>query len=228
MKREGISTKTNDEVEYKLILLGDTSVGKTCLFKKITTGIFLDRNVSTVGIDRRTIKMECDFEDNGEKITKPITINLVDTAGEERFKAITKSYYKGSDGAVLLYDITERKTFEHVKEWIDSIKNSGSIADDKYSILLIGTKIDMIESGKKERQVETDEATCKCEEFNLEWGGECSNKDFTDQQYKEIFKKFVQAIYKKIGFKKFISQNIMKIEKKPEKRNNSQCPCIIF
>ena len=62
MKREGKSTKTNDEVEYKLILLGDTSVGKTCLFKKITTGIFLDRNVSTVGIDRRTIKMECDFE----------------------------------------------------------------------------------------------------------------------------------------------------------------------
>ena len=45
MKREGKSTKTNDEVEYKLILLGDTSVGKTCLFKKITTGIFLDRNV---------------------------------------------------------------------------------------------------------------------------------------------------------------------------------------
>ena len=228
MKREGKSTKTNDEVEYKLILLGDTSVGKTCLFKKITTGIFLDRNVSTVGIDRRTIKMECDFEDKGETITKPITINLIDTAGEERFKAITKSYYKGSDGAVLLYDITERKTFEHVKEWIDSIKNSGSIADDKYSILLIGTKIDMVESGKKERQVETDEAIVKCEDFNLEWGGECSNKDFTDQQYKEIFKKFIQAIYKKIGFKKFISQNIMKIEKKPEKRNNPQCPCIIF
>ena len=214
MKREGKSTKTNDEIEYKLILIGDTSVGKESLLKNISTEK-LDREVSTVGIDRRTIKMECDFENNGEKITKPIIINLINTAGEERFKELTKSYYKGSDGAILLYDITERKTFEHVMEWIDSIKNLGSIADDKYSILLIGTKKDMNESGKKERQVETDEAISKCEDFNLEWGGECSDKDFTDQQCKEIFKKFIQVIYKKIGFKKYISSNIMKIEKKP-------------
>lgn len=221
--------KTSNEVEYKLILLGDTSVGKTCLFKKITTGIFLDRNVSTVGIDRRTIKIEnCDFEDNGKTITKTIVINLVDTAGEERFKAITKSYYKGSDGAVLLYDITEKKTFEHVADWIDSIKSAGSLNEDKYSIFLIGTKIDMIENGKKERQVETDEATSKCREFGLEWGGECSNKDFTEEQYKEIFKGFIKKMYKKIGFKQFTTQSVVKLENKPKKKNNAPCPCIIF
>ena len=229
MRQEAKNKKGNDEIEYKLILLGDTSVGKTCLFKKITSGIFLERNVSTVGIDRRTIKIDCDFEENGKKISRAVTINLVDTAGEERFKAITKSYYKGSDGAVLLYDITEAKTFDHVKDWIESIKNAGSFNDDKYCIFLIGTKIDMVESGKKERQVETDEATSKCEEYRLEWGGECSNKDFTEEQYKEIFKGFVKKLYKKIGYKIVTSQSVVKLENQPpKKRNNSQCPCIIF
>lgn len=65
-----IENQNNDEIEYKLILLGDTSVGKTCLFKKITTGVFLDKNVSTVGIDRRTIDMKCEFDENGKKLKK--------------------------------------------------------------------------------------------------------------------------------------------------------------
>jgi len=63
-----INNQKNDEIEYKLILLGDTSVGKTCLFKKITIGVFLDKNVSTVGIDHRTIEMKCEFDENGKKI----------------------------------------------------------------------------------------------------------------------------------------------------------------
>ena len=116
-----IEDQNNDEIEYKLILLGDTSVGKTCLFKKITTGVFMDKNVSTVGIDRRTIDLKCEFDENGKKIEKNISISLTDTAGQERFKAITRSYYKGSDAAILIYDITDKKTFNHVKEWIESI-----------------------------------------------------------------------------------------------------------
>ena len=59
--------KNNDEIEYKLILIGDSSIGKTCLFKKITTGVFLDKNVSKVVIDRRTNNMKCEFNEKGEK-----------------------------------------------------------------------------------------------------------------------------------------------------------------
>ena len=106
--RNNDSKDSKDDIEYKLILLGDTSVGKTCLFKKLTTGLFMDKNVSTVGIDRRTITIDIDVEENNQKVSKKIILNLIDTAGEERFKAITKTYYKGSDGAVLLYDITEK------------------------------------------------------------------------------------------------------------------------
>ena len=230
MTKEIENNEANDEIEYKLILLGDTSVGKTCLFKKMTTGLFMDKNVSTVGIDRRTIKIPCEFEENGIKIEKTVVINLTDTAGQERFKSITKSYYKGSDGAVLLYDITEEKSFEHVKDWIDSIKtSSSSIDNDKYCIFLIGTKIDLVENGIKERKVEMEEAQSKCEEYNLEWGGECSNKEFSTERYIEIFKGFIQILYKKYGDKKFTQQSMVKLETIKRKQKKSDCgPCIIF
>ena len=127
--RNNDSKDAKDDIEYKLILLGDTSVGKTCLFKKLTTGIFMDKNVSTVGIDRRTITVDVDVEENNKIVTKKIILNIIDTAGQERFKAITKTYYKGSDGAVLLYDITEKKSFEHINAWIESIKTSASDID---------------------------------------------------------------------------------------------------
>ncbi len=226
MKKEIKSNNSNDEIEYKLILLGDTSVGKTCLFKKITTGIFIEKNVSTVGIDRRTINFKCEFEVDGKNITKKIIVNLTDTAGEERFKAITKSYYKGSDGAILLYDITEKKSFEHLKDWIESIKSSlAKIDDDKYSIFLLGTKIDLVNSGKKEREVELEEAENICKELGLVWGGECSNKDFSEEKYKDIFKDFIHIIYSKIGFKEFLSQSAVKLEpnSKKKKPNNNCC-----
>ena len=224
-----IENQNNDEIEYKLILLGDTSVGKTCLFKKITTGVFLDKNVSTVGIDRRTIDMKCEFDENGKKIEKNISISLTDTAGQERFKAITRSYYKGSDAAILIYDITDKKTFNHVKEWIESIQNSlGNLNNNNYIIFLMGTKIDLVESQKKEREVGEEEAKNKCKEFKIEWGGECSNKTFTDEKFKEIFKEYVQIIYKKIGFRKVVKQQAVdlgSINKKPRK---NECPCNIF
>ena len=227
--RKEIENQNNDEIEYKLILLGDTSVGKTCLFKKITTGVFLDKNVSTVGIDRRTIDMKCEFDENGKKIEKNILISLTDTAGQERFKAITRSYYKGSDAAILIYDITDKKTFNHVKEWIESIQNSlGNLNNNNYIIFLMGTKIDLVESQKKEREVEEEEAKNKCKEFKIEWGGECSNKTFSEEKFKEIFKEYVQIIYKKIGFRKVVKQqsvNLGIIDKKPRK---AECPCNIF
>ena len=226
--RNNDSKDEKDDIEYKLILLGDTSVGKTCLFKKLTTGIFMDKNVSTVGIDRRTITVDVDVEENNKIVTKKIILNIIDTAGQERFKAITKTYYKGSDGAVLLYDITEKKSFEHINAWIESIKTSASDIDySKYSVLLLGSKIDLVESGKKEREVDIEDAKSKCDDFKLEWGGECSNKDFTQEKYIEIFKDFVKIIYKRIGAKEFKQQASIKLEIKPRKKQ-SNCPCIIF
>ena len=193
----------NTDIEYRLILLGDTAVGKTCLFKKLTFGVFKDKNVSTIGIDRRTFKVKCDLEEkDGTTNSKIVQINLTDTAGQERYKSLTKSYYKSSDAAIILYDITDKQSFINIDNWIQSINASASQIDKStYTIFLMGTKLDLVDSGIKERQVEEDEAQAKCEENNIEWGGECSNKDFTEDQFKEIFTGFVKIIHKKMGNK---------------------------
>ena len=227
--RRQTAIEQKGDVEYKFILLGDTSVGKTCLFKKITTGTFVDKNVSTVGIDRRTIQIKCDIDDGkGNLKSKNIKVNLTDTAGQERFKAITKSYYKGSDAALLLYDITDKKTFEHIKEWIESLRSSLSKSDNKYCIFLIGTKIDLVECGKRKREIELEEAKNKCKEYEIIWGGECSNKTFTDENYKDIFKEFIKVLYRKIGLRNVVTQNSIKLDTKKPPRRNNDCLCLIY
>ncbi len=211
------SLEPNNDIEYKFILIGDTSVGKTCLFKKITSGIFLGKNVSTVGIDRKAFSFECEFDDNGNKITKNVIINLIDTAGQERYQSITNSYYKGSNGVILIYDITDKKSFDHLNNWVENIKNK--IEKTESLIFLIGTKKDLADQGNQEeynRQVTEEEAKNKCKEFDLEWGGECSSKDFTDQQLKELFKEFTLKLYSKVGFvqRQTISNLVVPAKKK--------------
>jgi small GTP-binding protein len=216
---------SDDEIiEYKLILIGDSSVGKTCLFKKITSGIFLGRNVSTVGIDRKTLSFVYDFDENGKKVSKNVVINLTDTAGQERYKSITQSYYKGSNGVILLYDITDRKSFEHLNEWISNVRNSvGNYEESNYTIFLLGTKIDLVVDDEKRRQVTVEEAKEKCQEFDLEWGGECSSKDFSEDDYKKIFKEFVKKIYDKIGYNVVMRQTISTLTPGKNKKRNCGC-----
>ena len=218
---------SDDEIiEYKLILCGDSSVGKTCLFKKITSGIFLGKNVSTVGIDRKSLSFVCDFDEDGKKISKNVLINLTDTAGQERYKSITKAYYKGSNAVILLYDITDKKSFDHLEEWINSIKNSvGNYEESKYTIFLLGTKSDLVKNDDSRREVNIEEAQKKCKDFDLEWGGECSSKDFSEEQYKKLFKEFVIKIYKKIGYNRAMRQTIVTLDssKKGKKKGNCNC-----
>lgn len=211
------------KIEYKLTLIGDTSVGKTCIFKKITTGLFLDKNISTIGMDRRTMTFNIPIEENGNQINRPIDITLVDTAGQERYKSITKSYFKGSDGVLLLYDVTNKESFDHVESWMKSIQEViGSINDSKYNIFLLGNKADIVENNDKKRQVSTEEAKEKCEKFGLEWGGECSAKTFSEEKMKEIFKEYVVKIYKKIGAKIVTTQSVTKLAS-PKKKKKGCC-----
>lgn len=208
------------KIEYKLTLIGDTSVGKTCIFKKITTGKFLEKNISTIGMDRRTMTINVDLQENGKSITRQIDITLVDTAGQERFKSITKSYFKGSDGVLLLYDVTNKETFDHVENWMQSIQQViGNISESKYNVFLLGNKLDIVESDNKKRQVSPEEAQKKCQDFGLDWGGECSAKTFSDEKFKEIFKNYVVKIYKKVGSKEVKAQAVSKLLSPQKKKS---------
>ena len=171
-------------------------------------------------MDRRTIQLDIEVEDKGIPVKKSFDISLVDTAGQERFKAITKTYYKESDGILLIYDVTNKESFIQLKTWIDSIYDSlGNNENSKYLIILIGNKVDLIGTEGKKREVSIDEAETKCNENKMVWGGECSAKTFNDTELIELIKKYVIKIYEKIGPKIIKEQVVKKIsEKKPKKR----------
>ena len=210
-----MSNENSEKITYKMIIIGDSAVGKTCIFKKITTGTFSEKSISTIGMDRRTLSFTIK---NKEGNDLEIEVQLWDTAGQERFRSITTSYYKSSQGLLLMYDITKRETFDNIENWLQNIKDSIG-AEEKYLIVLIGNKVDLTNADPDSRTVTNEEAENLCKQNNIFWGGECSAKDFTEEQLKDIFTNYTQEIYKKVGV------NISKgqVVTKPDKPRKSKC-----
>ena len=209
---------TGDEPEsivYKIILIGDSSVGKTCLFKKITTGTFSEKIISTIGMDRKSLSFKIPIKDDkGNEIEKNFEIQLWDTAGQDRFRSITKQYFKDSQGLFLLYDITNKETFDNLDKWIYGVReNLGGEKNNKnkYIIVLLANKLDLVKENPEMRKVEEKEAMDKCQEFDIIWGGEGSAKDFTTEELEEKFKFYTKEIYSKIGNNIVKSQTAKKI-----------------
>ena len=188
------------DITYKFILLGDKLVGKTCIFEKLFFSKFSKGNTSTIGIDYEYLNYEIEIEENSKKLKKNVKIKLYDTAGQERFRSITESYINNSNGIIIVYDITKRKSFDDVIEWVRSIEEkSGKIDQIKACIFLIGNKKDLVEGkeGEKNRKVQINEAKILAEKYNLIWAGECSAKDFPKDKFEDIMKNFAKKIYSK-------------------------------
>ena len=144
---------------FKVLILGDPSVGKSCFLIRYTEDTFQDVYLSTIGMDCKYKKVDLE---NGESIR----LQLWDTAGQDRFRSITRNLYKGAAGIMLIYDVTNRKTFESIKNWVESIRAEVS---NKVVIVLVGNKIDK----KEQIDVKTEEGDVLAEEFNLPFF-ECS------------------------------------------------------
>ena len=212
---------SKQNIEYKVILIGNTAVGKTSLFKKLTTKEYSEKNISTIGVDKRSMFVEIEVNENNKIEQKGVDISLVDTAGEERFRAITKTYYKGTDGILLLYDITNKDSFKNVENWIETIQESlGNNKNSKYVTILIGNKFDLIGFEDFQREVEEEEAKNICEKNDLIWGGETSVKNIEMSELEKLFKKYIKYIYDKVGDKNVDKQISKKMSgyKKKKKR----------
>ena len=189
---------SESEIEYKVILIGNQGAGKTSFFKKLITGIFMDKNIPTIGIDMKTINQKLEVNKKGKIQEREFIIKLYDTGGQEKYSAITKSYYKGSDGILLIYDITNRSSFDNIQMWIDTIKSN--FKDTKYSIILIGNKLDLIEEDKQNlRAVTEQEAKDLCNNNEIFWGGEISIKTIAFEKLKALFEEYIKKIYEKVG-----------------------------
>ncbi|CAF1064289.1 unnamed protein product [Didymodactylos carnosus] len=128
------NTNESNKINYqfKVMLLGDSGVGKTCLLVRFKDGTFLAGSfIATVGIDFRNKIVTL-----GEK---QIKLQIFDTAGQERFRSVTHSYYRDAHALLLLYDVTNYSSFENISVWLSEIKE---FAHDDVIIMLIGNKID--------------------------------------------------------------------------------------
>ena len=180
IKNKFIKMDKSREFLYKILLLGDTSVGKTCFLMRYTDNTFQEIHLSTIGLDYKLKNVQ--LEDG-----KFVKIQIWDTAGQDRFRSITKNYYKGAHGIILLYDITDRRSFDNVKTWIEQIREE---VGDKVSIILVGNKIDEVDG----RKVKTEEGEKVANEIGLSFF-ECSAKtgENIDMIFNEMVKKTVEA-----------------------------------
>ncbi len=140
---------------FKILLLGDSAVGKTCFLLRYSDDTFCENHISTIGLDYRFKLVTLE----NEKIAK---LQIWDTAGQDRFRAITKNYYKGANGIVLIYDVTNANTFNNIKAWLSQIKEH---ANEKVKIVIVGNKIDSEET----RQVSTEQGEALAKEYDLKF-----------------------------------------------------------
>ena len=162
---------------FKVLILGDPSVGKSCFLIRYTEDTFQDVYLSTIGMDSKYRNVDLE---NG----KTIRLQLWDTAGQDRFRSITRNLYKGAAGIMLIYDVTSKKTFQNVKNWVDSIRTEVS---NKVVIVLVGNKIDKTE----QREVQKEEGEDLAEEFNLPYF-ECSA--LTGENINEAFMELARRL----------------------------------
>ena len=153
---------------------------------RYTDNTFQEIHMSTIGLDYKLKNVQ--LEDG-----KFVKIQIWDTAGQDRFRSITKNYYKGAHGIILLYDITDRKSYDNVKTWVEQIREEVS---EKVSIILVGNKIDDVEG----RKVKTEEGEKLAKEIGLSFF-ECSAKtgENIDLIFNELVKKTVEAYTKLDG-----------------------------
>ncbi|KAK4535035.1 hypothetical protein CDCA_CDCA03G1060 [Cyanidium caldarium] len=175
-----MSGRLEDEYDYlfKIVLIGDSGVGKSNLLSRFTRNEFNLESKSTIGVEFATRSVQT----NG----KTIKAQIWDTAGQERYRAITSAYYRGAVGALLVYDIAKRSSFENVERWLKELRDH---ADQNIVIMLVGNKSDL----KHLRAVSTDEGTKYAEARHLSFI-ETSALDATHVE--EAFVSILSEIYK--------------------------------
>ncbi|XP_024357017.1 ras-related protein Rab11D [Physcomitrium patens] len=172
---------------FKVVLIGDSAVGKSQLLSRFSRNEFSLESKATIGVEFQTRTIVVDH--------KTIKAQIWDTAGQERYRAVTSAYYRGAVGAMVVYDITKEQSFDHVLRWLEELR---AHADANIVIMLIGNKSDL----SNLRQVETDTAREYAEKQGLSFL-ETSAMESTNVE--TAFFTVLSEIYKTVSKKALIA-----------------------
>ena len=147
-----MSTGQKTKALLKIIILGDSGVGKTSLMNQFVSNKFSSQYKATIGADFLTKEITID--------DKNVTLQIWDTAGQERFQSLGVAFYRGADCCMLVYDTTSVKTFDNLESWRDEfLIQAGPRDPEKFPFVVVGNKVDM-----EDRQVQTTKATTWCQQ----------------------------------------------------------------
>ena len=172
------------EMGEKVVIIGDTSVGKTSVILRYINNTFSDSVKPTIGCEH--YEKEIDLEDD-----KKIKLSIWDTAGQERFRGLAGSYYKKAKAILLVYDITKKSSFDKLDFWRDEIAN---FAPEDILVVLIGNKTDL----KEQREVTPDDADAYVKKHNYHYL-ETSAVDNSDENIQKVFAYIGKNIFEKKG-----------------------------
>ena len=179
---------------FKILIIGDSTTGKTNILSKYLHNKFDKASKATIGVElcRKiyTIKNE------------KVEAQIWDTAGQERYRSMTKAYYKGALGALIVYDITKKETFDNIENWIADLRNS---ADKKATIILVGNKNDL----EEERKVSKDIGESKAKEFGFAF---LETSALNGSNIELAFQTLIEEVYKN-HHKEFEPSNNLEILK---------------
>jgi Ras-related protein Rab-1A len=176
----------NQEYDYlfKLLLIGDSGVGKSCMLLRFADNSYTESYISTIGVDFkiRTIELE----------GKSVKLQIWDTAGQERFRTITSSYYRGAHGILVCYDVTDMESYTNVLQWLEEVKR---YASDTVNIIVIGNKCDLV----TKRVVDSADAKRLCTDRGYQYV-ETSAKSGTNIE--QAFNDLAIMIKRRVGVQK--------------------------
>lgn len=183
--------RPQEKIDYvfKVVVIGDSAVGKTQMLSRFAKNEFCFDSKSTIGVEFQTRTVTI----NG----KLIKAQIWDTAGQERYRAVTSAYYRGALGAMLVYDITKRQTFDHVARWIEELR---SHADNSIVVMLIGNKGDLVD----QRVVHTEDAVEFAEDQGLFFS---ETSAFSGENVNSAFFKLLEEINKVVSKRSLESNN---------------------
>ncbi|OLS24232.1 MAG: Transforming protein p29 precursor [Candidatus Heimdallarchaeota archaeon LC_3] len=173
---------------FKIILLGDRSVGKTTSVRKYMDEKFATNYSPTIGVDVTKIRVE--FNNNSNKKNEKVNITVWDIAGQESFKNFRKTFYNGAIAGILMFDVTEKKSFNHIKDWLDEAQTE---IGKQVPFILVGNKIDL----KRKRKIHLEEMKIlQQDQQNIKMIYETSAK--TNKNIKELFISIAETVLKGI------------------------------